>query len=175
VLDAALAARAVVPFPLCTIYGSRDAVERMLADEGGRLSRTLAALRDKAEWGVKAFASAPRADAQPAASSGTEYLARRRAQRAQEAASDSELDDAAARIHAELAAVAAAAVIARPQDRRLTGRDAEMVLNGAYLLGRDAADGFASLVAGLQTRHERLQLELTGPWPAFHFAGEPPA
>jgi hypothetical protein len=45
-----------------------------------------------------------------------------------------------------------------------------MVLNAAYLVARQEADEFARLVKALD-RRESLTLEITGPWPAYHFTG----
>jgi hypothetical protein len=169
VLEAALRAGDLVPFRMCTIYRSPDTVRHMLATEAGRLEGALARLRGKAEWGVKAFARS--AAAEPVASgrpgSGTEYLARRRTERREaEAAAD-----AVARVHAKLAEGACAAVLAPPQDRRLSGREAEMVLNASYLVEHERAGAFAGLVDALG--RDGFDLELTGPWPAYHFVTEP--
>jgi hypothetical protein len=58
-------------------------------------------------------------------------------------------------------------VLGPPQDRRLSGRDAEMVLNASYLVERERARDFAGLVDTLGGNG--FALELTGPWPAYHF------
>jgi hypothetical protein len=87
-------------------------------------------------------------------------------------ASSEAVETAAAEVHVRLAQSASAAVLGRPQERRLSGRDAEMVLNGAYLVPRGEARDFAALVDALGRRHEGLTLELTGPWPPYHFVAE---
>jgi hypothetical protein len=169
VLEAALADADVVPFRICTLYNSREAVGAMLASQRPRLLQALERVRDAIEWGVKAFA-APRIvpeAARPA--TGAEYLAQRLAQRERAAASDQTLERAVAEVHAQLADHASAAVLLRPQDRRLSGRDQEMLLNGAYLVNRSEALAFTRLVGTLGRRHE-LALETTGPWPPYHFA-----
>jgi hypothetical protein len=47
-----------------------------------------------------------------------------------------------------------------------------MVLNAAYLVADERANEFAAAVADLTGRHRFVQLTLTGPWPAYSFAGE---
>jgi len=170
VLEAALAEGDVIPFRLCTMFATRQAVEDMLAAERDRFSSALARVHGMAEWGVKAFAAAaaPPVAAGPP-SSGTEYLARRRQERAAAEASRDATVDTASAIHAALAERSADAVLGRPQDRRLSGREAEMVLNGAYLLRRAESGAFAALVEELGRRHADVELELTGPWPPYHF------
>jgi hypothetical protein len=162
VLEAALRDGDVVPFPICTLYATAGAVRAMLAAESDRFARVLARLRGKVELGVKAYRQA---SPEPApATSGTDYLRRRRAERDRAGAADQLVADA----HDRLAGRADAAVLLRPQDPRLSGRRAEMLLNGAYLVRRTDAAGFAELVEAL--RGDDLSLELTGPWPAYHFA-----
>jgi hypothetical protein len=74
-------------------------------------------------------------------------------------------------VHARLAEHATDAVLAKPQDRRLSGHEGEMVLNAAYLVAEERADGFRAVVEQLAARYERddLHFQLTGPWPAHHF------
>jgi hypothetical protein len=64
-------------------------------------------------------------------------------------------------------------VLSPPQDPRLSGEEREMLLNAAYLISDGRTGEFQSLVCGLTRRHapDGLVLELTGPWPAYHFAG----
>jgi Gas vesicle synthesis protein GvpL/GvpF len=172
VLDAALDNGPLVPFRLCTMYADVDRVRAMLATERDRLTETLDRLRGSAEWGVKAFLRPRPEPVSSGPTSGAEYLSRKRESREAAAASRDAIDDAVAAIHARLAEQAAGAVLGRPQDRRLSGRDDEMVLNGAYLVPDDRLDGFRALIEELSRRHEAegIELELTGPWPAFHFA-----
>lgn len=170
VLEAALETGDVVPFPLCTIFETPEAVRAMLAAQGDALSAALARVHDMAEWGVKIFARPPEAVPATRPASGAEYLARRRADRDRADADAEQVDAVAAQAHAELARHARAAVLAPLQDRRLSGRDDEMVLNGAYLVPRAATDTFTELVAGLD--FAELTLELTGPWPPYRFVAE---
>lgn len=46
-----------------------------------------------------------------------------------------------------------------------------MVLNGTYLVDDERRDEFADAVAAARTQFDGLQLELTGPWPPYSFAG----
>jgi hypothetical protein len=172
VLEAALRDGDLVPFRMCTIYRSPDSVRHMLATEAARLERALARLHGRAEWGVKAFArpaAAVGSGARPA--SGAEYLARRRAEREAAEHADGAIAETVAGVHARLAAGASAAVLGTPQDRRLSGRDDEMVLNASYLVEHERTADFAGLVDALG--RDGLTLELTGPWPAYHFVIEP--
>jgi hypothetical protein len=173
VLDEALQVDAVVPFRICTIYASSARVEEMLEHEREPLTAALRRLRGMAEWGVKAYAVAGANGAEAGEPvSGADYLSRKRAARAAAEGARQAVDTAVEHVHARLRERAADAVLSPPQDSRLTGREAEMVLNGAYLVGDADADDFGALVAELAARHlaDGMQLELTGPWPAYHFS-----
>jgi hypothetical protein len=178
VLDDSLRLGPVVPLPMCTICTNADRVRAML--DGGRrpLTDALARLRGKAEWGVKAYLDAGGVEEAPAgrargAGSGMDYLARKRDERDVAEAARRAVDATVELIYGDLRAQAVDAVLSPAQDPRLSGEQREMILNAAYLVSEAHTEQFRSLVAGLARRHARdgLVLELTGPWPAYHFAG----
>jgi hypothetical protein len=178
VLDEMLALGPVVPLRICTIYESADRVREMLERERRSLGEALHRLSGAAEWGVKVYL-APGGEA-PAETgtagdpaSGIDYLARRREQRDAADATRRAADDTVELIHGRLSEQAIDAVLSPPQDPRLSGEEREMLLNAAYLVSDGRTGEFQSLVCGLTRRHapDGLVLELTGPWPAYHFAG----
>lgn len=177
VLAAALDSGAVVPFRLCTIYSSPDRLDAMLDRERLTLTAALDRLDGMQEWGVKAFLRAEAAVAapDPEPATGTEYLSRKRERRDAADAGRDATETVVAEIHARLAEYAAAAALSRPHDRRLSGRETEMVLNAAYLVPAGGAEGFRRTVEQLGARHESdgIELELTGPWPPHHFVETP--
>jgi Gas vesicle synthesis protein GvpL/GvpF len=176
VLEAAMTQGAVVPIRLCTIYATPESLNAMLDREQPALTAALDRLDGTQEWGVKVFLATPAAvgaAAEPAPESGTDYLSRKRGQREAAEAHRDKTDAVVAGIHAQLAECAAAAVLSRPHDRRLSGRDAEMVLNGAYLVPTTGRDRFRGVVEQLRRQHDALDLELTGPWPPYHFTETP--
>jgi hypothetical protein len=177
VLEAAASKGAVVPFRLCTIYSSIDALDGMLETETTTLASALRRLAGSQEWGVKAFAAAPITVAadDPSPASGTAYLTLKRERRDAADEERQAAETAVASLHAQLAERAAAATVSAPHDRRLSGHDAEMLLNAAYLVPTDGADAFRALIEQLRREHDTqgLELEVTGPWPPYHFV-EPP-
>ena len=169
VLDEALQLGAVIPFPICTIYANAERVREMLEHEYAPMTAALGRLSGMAEWGVKAYRmQAAPAQAAPPPASGRDYLSRKRAQRS----AGDDLSATVEAVHARLRAAAAAAVVSPPQDRRLSGHDGEMLLNAAYLVPDREFGGFGSAVEELARRYRAagLELELTGPWPPYHFA-----
>jgi hypothetical protein len=179
VLERAMANGAVVPFRLCTLYASSRRLDTMLDREGAALRAALDRLGGMQEWGVKAFlragVSAPAGDDPDAAASGVEYLTRKRERQEAAVAGREATEAVVAEIHARLTERAAASALSRPQHRRLSGRETEMVLNAAYLVPSDGAEAFRALVESLSERHagDDVELELTGPWPPYHFVEAP--
>lgn len=165
--------RAVAPLALATVYLDDDRVRTVLRESREAFTAVLDRVDGRDEWGVKAYVRPGAARATAGAdrpSSGAAYLrSRRDALRegnAAVAAAEREADEVDA-------AVAALAVESRrhpPQDRSLTGRQEQMVLNGAYLVDRSAADEVRALVEE-RSRTGSIDLELTGPWVPYSFAG----
>jgi hypothetical protein len=183
VLEQALDRTTVVPLRLCTIFDDADGVRRMLEREREPLTRALARLEGRQEWGVKllvdgdrlAATAAPAGD-QAQGEGGAAYLARRRHEReAREAAralAAQLVDD----VDGSLRAHAVDAVRLPAQNRELSGHTGDMLLNAAYLVDADAADALRAAVSELGERHEQFgaRLHLTGPWPPYNFVtGEP--
>jgi Gas vesicle synthesis protein GvpL/GvpF len=187
VITGAMAAEAVVPFRICTIFadetGLRDALER----EREVLLDALSRLRGQGEWSVKAMTDpgASQATARERGSavagdetamSGRDFFARKRLERVARDQARATVESAVEDAHARLCRQAAAAIRLPVQDRRLSGRPGEMVLNGAYLVERSNADAFAALVDDLDAQHREigLALELSGPFAPYNFvrAGE---
>ncbi|MEV0733733.1 GvpL/GvpF family gas vesicle protein [Polymorphospora sp. NPDC050346] len=176
VVDALSRAGAVVPARLATVYRDDDRVARSLAERHDELAGTLARLTGRQEWGVKGYAvpgATPRTEEPTGGGgAGAAYLRRRRAQLTAREEGQRIAADAAATVHGTLAGYAVAARRHAPQDRRLSGAPAPMVLNGAYLIDRDGLAAFSGLVGALADRHPEIRLELTGPWPPYSFVAE---
>jgi len=89
--------------------------------------------------------------------------------------SDQMLDEllpTARTVYAELGRFAVSSRLYPPQAPDLAGQQTPMVLNAAYLVADERAGEFAAAMADLTARHRFVQLTLTGPWPAYSFAGE---
>jgi Gas vesicle synthesis protein GvpL/GvpF len=180
VIARALAAEAVVPLRLCTLFADERQVRAMLQRECARLRTVLRDLRGQLEWSVKASAdeqAMERAAAAPAdtpsaeAAPGRAFFAQRRSERGARERAWARATAAAEAIHDRLRAEATAATVLPPQRRALSGRAGTMVLNGAYLVPRSRAQAFASAVDELTARHraDGIELALDGPWAPYNF------
>jgi hypothetical protein len=151
----------------------------MLQERHATLDAALVALDGREEWSVKLLLDRERLesslrepdepDSDP--SSGAAYMLLRREQRRLHEAVDRLAADLAHDVHARLQERAVDARVRPSQNRELSGHEGEMVLNGAYLVERDQADGLRELVAELEQHHRELaaRLELAGPFPPYSF------
>ncbi|HEY3561147.1 MAG TPA: GvpL/GvpF family gas vesicle protein [Kribbella sp.] len=174
VRQSAAAAGALAPFRLVTIYRSDDVVRDRIDEMYDELTLALDRIERRSEWSVKAFSKddAPPAEvaATGAPESGAAYLQRRRAEiRRRNDATDSQRMRAD-QLFWDLTAAASATRRLAPQDRRLSGREQPMVLNGSFLIDDDRTGEFLDLVDRLRDSYPGLDVEVNGPWPAYSFA-----
>jgi hypothetical protein len=174
VLDAALEHGPVVPFRIGAVFVTEAGVHELLAQAQASFATALRRLRGRAEWGVKVYAlhqvAAPPASTPP--SSGTDYLARRRSARAAAEREHQDVEQLLVATHRRLTDCASDTRVNPTMDGPLTRGDADMVLNAAYLVADADADQFSAVAAQLarDARDRGMALELTGPWPAYHFS-----
>ena len=174
VLDAVRGATTVVPMRMCSVYSTEAGVRALLAREAAALQDALRALDGKTEWGVKVFydpSARPIEPTAPPPESGVQYMRGRVREREAHLAASGRVQDAVAQIHETLQRIAADTVILAPQRPQVSGRSAEMVLNGVYLVPDEAAQEFRERTRALAAEFGDLELdvELTGPWPAYNF------
>ncbi len=181
VIDAAARQSPVVPMRLATVYSSDGSVAAMLAGRRDDFLAALAQTSQREEWGVKAYA-ARGAEAKPGPADGgskgaaqggkgAAYLRQRRDELSAQQDARRELTASVEVIHGALSQLAADSRLHPPQAPQLTGTSAQMLLNAAYLLDEQRSDDFTAAVTALAENHPALQIELTGPWPPYSFAG----
>jgi hypothetical protein len=170
---AALAA--TVPLRLATICSDDAAAAERVQAMAAEARQALEHLDGREEWGVKLFdvaAPAPAAVGSAAgASSGLDYLRRRRDELAQRAERAEQAADGAEAAFSELAALAVQARRHRLQDPQLSGVRSPMLLNAAFLVDRGRVDEFRAVVDRLAAERPEGAVVLTGPWPGYSFAG----
>ncbi|WP_420753157.1 GvpL/GvpF family gas vesicle protein [Rhodococcus sp. O3] len=168
-----------IPLRLATVYLDEARVCDVLEARRADFDAALTLVAGRTEWGVKAYADveAIAAGAVESAGSGAEkgtgtaYLLRRKAQLSAREDAERAAADRADTLHALLLQHSAAGRRQPPTDPTLSGRRDRMVLNGTYLVDDARSDEFADAVAAARTQFDGLELELTGPWPPYSFAG----
>ncbi|WP_409186636.1 GvpL/GvpF family gas vesicle protein [Amycolatopsis sp. VS8301801F10] len=166
----------VLPLRMATIYQDEQRVREMLAEHSASFAEALRRVRGHAEWGVKVFASlggppAPETPAE-APADGRSYLRQRLRQRQTREARATEAAEVAERIEKELAQLSADVHRHRTQDPALTGRADRNILNLACLVPDTGRDRFLARLADLRRSDVAgIEVEVTGPWAPYSFAG----
>lgn len=173
----AVAAKApTAPLRLATICLDEGAVRERLDEWHDGLAAALRRVEGRTEWSVKAFAPPPPAavdtapEGTPEPGAGAAYLMRRKAAAAQRETAQRTAAALVDEVHRELSRHAVASRRLPPQDRRLTGHERTMTLNGAYLVDDDHVVEFRAAVHQLDDEHPDARLDLRGPWPPYSFA-----
>ncbi|RFS83840.1 gas vesicle protein GvpFL [Actinomadura spongiicola] len=196
VVDRAARAAPTAPVRIATIYRDDTRVVEVLTAQGARFGEVLDRVEGRAEWGVKAYtvpgspraAATPDRPAEPATVSaagpvstsgpgsgggepgaGAAYLRRRQRERRRREDAGREAAARARDLHAELADHAVAYRHHPPQDPRLSGRPGVQILNAAYLLDEEQAEGFLAVARAAGERLPGIEVEVTGPWPPYSF------
>jgi Gas vesicle synthesis protein GvpL/GvpF len=152
--ELAAANAAVLPARFGRGYADADALRSAVSERSAALEGALERVRGCQELGLRVLArkdEAPRPDG-----NGREYMRARLQARLQ-------AERLADELHAPLAALARA-------ETHSVGATPELLLSAAYLVPRDAVDGFRTKLEELGREHPELTLACTGPWPAYSFA-----
>jgi hypothetical protein len=152
--ELASANEAVLPARFPGRYADDAALVAAVRERAPQFRQALDRVRGRVELGVRVVRT--RSGDERSAASGGDYMRRRLAEVRE-----------AEQLAAELAAAAAA--LAGESSHAVTA-DGEIVLTGAYLLPRTAADSFRASVEQLAAAHEELAYVCVGPWPPYSFA-----
>jgi hypothetical protein len=181
VIDALTVVTTPLPLRLGTVFRDDSGVRVMIEAHEDVFRRTLERLEGRVEWGVKVYTeTAP----QPAAGtdsevpaekpvSGRDYLRQRRREVRAHENMWQRAEAFANRLHETLVAHAEDSRLHAPQNSALSGASGRNVLNAAYLVSRAESEQFVELVDRTKDEEPGMRVELTGPWAAYSFAGDP--
>ncbi|WP_306328470.1 GvpL/GvpF family gas vesicle protein [Streptomyces venezuelae] len=171
----------VLPLRLATLYQDDDRAREALAAGRGVFAERLALLHGRSEWGVKVYVGSAgppddRAAADPASTTpvgpGKAYLRRRRAQHTVQETHYRNAQVAAENIEA-LASRYTTHRVRHPAQRGALAGPEENVLNDAYLVPDDRAQGFRTALTAVAVDLDGVRVEVTGPWAPYSFAMPP--
>jgi hypothetical protein len=178
----------VVPLRFGTIYLERARIETMLSDNNLRLTALLERLRNREEWGVNVYLDknlqmatitslSPRlkdlTERAANASPGESYLLKKRIETMKAEEARVETNRAIAEIEKELGAKSVDA--RRLRVLKVEGTEhGELKAKFAFLIQRSEFQNFQSAAEKIARKLKSggISLELTGPWPAYNFAGD---
>jgi Gas vesicle synthesis protein GvpL/GvpF len=178
----------IVPLRFGTIYTKRERVEQMLAERSAELMAIIERLQGREEWGLnlyfdrakfleKIISLSPRlremAGQAETASPGQAYLMRKKIESLRETEARAELQRLILKIEKELGSVGPGVKRLRVLKDEATERG-ELAAKFAILVERKGFDRFHAVAERLaeELTDAGLQVELTGPWPAYNFAAD---
>ena len=176
VVESFIAASAVLPMKLFTIFTSDDRALEHVQRDASRIDALLRRVANHHEWGVRVLLDRARAATppavkrgQPAVASGRGYLAQKKAQRDEAAELARHARDTIADLYDRLAKQSGLAK--RRTASELPVQGGPLVLDAAFLVPTTRTRRFQSLAArearALARRGYRLTL--SGPWPPYNF------
>ncbi len=148
VMEALMRGRDLLPVRFGTLVEDEEAAARALDERREELTSGLDRVRGAVELAVRAQEERPQRVA-TAGESGADYM-RAKARSV----------EAARLLHEPLAFLARESVV----------QPGPELLRAAYLVEREAVEGFVGLVRRLQETHDGIHVLCTGPWPPYSFA-----
>jgi len=177
VIEAFVAAPAVLPMKLFTIFTSDERARDHVRGDGSRIAALVKRVANHQEWGVRVMLDrAPAATSAPAATrakktspSGRSFLMQKKAQRDLVTERAERAQESVAGLYDALAARAREAK--RRAASELPVKGGPLLLDAAFLVPAAKAASFRSLVGRQARALERsgYRVSLTGPWPPYTF------
>ncbi|WP_179133906.1 GvpL/GvpF family gas vesicle protein [Halobacillus massiliensis] len=176
----------IIPMKFCTIYQSENNLGKMINDHKSQMLSLLEQLDDKEEWNLKIYCDREKLTKQVAdhnlnikekreeiaqMSKGRQYLESRKLDQYIEQEAEREQDQFGSALHEKLTQWSAQDTVKKNWKRDVTGREEEMCWNSAYLVPLKDVENFLEIISEANKKNEDSGyiLEITGPWPAYHF------
>mgnify|MGYP005843642233 CR=1 FL=1 len=176
----------VIPARFCTIYRGAERVRELMRTHYQNLLSFLNFIRDKEEWGVKVYAEesllrkAVESSSQPlraldekisSALPGEGYFLKKKREEVVRQEIARLLDELSDEVYQEALSLSVEGKRNRLLSKEATGKEQEMLLNGAFLIKKKDAGPFKDKLNALMERHRDcgLILEVSGPWPPYNF------
>lgn len=175
----------VLPVRFGTVFSSLEAAAEPLRRRQDVLAKFFLDTAGKKEWTLKGYVDTPQARSQIMAarlaaekeqleglSPGKRYFLEQKIKGAVDKAVTSWLKGMSEDIIKFAQEVSAGFSESRLQSRDVTGRDYEMFFHGAFLVPDRSVEVLWHMTDDWNARHahQGLSLELSGPWPPYHFA-----
>jgi hypothetical protein len=158
----------VIPLKLFTLFSSDEAARAQLQKQVPKLRRMLAALRGLEEWGVRIAAGEVEAEAARSLASGRDYLQVKKRLFEQ----TTTLPRSAARaLNGALTSIGKTAARTRKETFPPPGKGRPYVTGASFLVKSSRRGMWKKQVAKTaeDLAEKGHRLEMTGPWPPYHF------
>ena len=186
IIEQVMANADVIPFKFATLFNTDESLKAMLEGYGGEFDAILQRLENKQEWGVKIYCGMQELKAlsvcnEPgileienkigSSSPGqTFFLEKKKAELLAKAAND-RINEYCQESFDLLKDLSCEARINKLLPKQVTEREDDMILNSAFLVGKDEVGDFINIVDTLKVHYENkgVSIDCTGPWPPYNF------
>ncbi|WP_018924476.1 GvpL/GvpF family gas vesicle protein [Salsuginibacillus kocurii] len=178
----------VIPLNFGTIYQGTAKLNDVLHENNETFQSQLEAMKDKEEWSLKVYAETQQLKAEATFSTeaieakkqeieklskGRQYIERKRLDRTIEAEAERYINQFCQQVHDVAKKFSEAHEEKEQWSKQMTGMNTDMKWNAVYLVHKKNRD---DMLAELQTMQSELPttmtVQLTGPWPGYHFASK---
>lgn len=188
VIEQVMTDASVIPFKFGTLFNNADSLKAMLDEYDAEFREILSRLGDKEEWGVKIYCDMGKvetaaADDEPeileiedqikSSTPGKAFfLEKKRAELLAQSA-NAKINEFTKQSFQTLKELSVEARINKVLPREVTERQDDMVLNSAFLVGKDDVSSFVHTADALKLHCENngFSMDCTGPWPPYNFCG----
>ncbi|ASN04094.1 GvpL/GvpF family gas vesicle protein [Virgibacillus necropolis] len=177
----------IIPMKFCTIYKNTASLMDKIDELKEQLAVSLDYLADKEEWNLKIYCDNgilresiskhnltidEKRKEIASLSPGRQYLEKKKLDQVIDQEADKEKESFSSGIHDELKQFSVNNEVKKNWNKDVTGRTEEMCWNSVYLLPLTDVEAFLSKLKKLEEEWKASgwSLELTGPWPSYHFA-----
>jgi len=178
----------VIPFKFGTLFNTDDSLKAMLEEYGDEFKAVLGRLENKEEWGVKIYCDIEKLKAfsindEPEileieniislSSPGRAFFLKKKKTELLVQVTNRKINEYGQETFELLKELSFEARINKLLPREVTERGDDMVLNSAFLVGKDEVDDFINMVDTLKMHYENkgFFVDCTGPWPPYNFCG----
>ncbi|QGH36775.1 gas vesicle protein GvpL [Gracilibacillus salitolerans] len=177
----------LIPLQFCTIYKNEERLHQTVEPKKEKMINVLENLKEKEEWNLKIYcddeelkedisqySSTIEAKKKEISqlSPGRRFFEMKKIDRLMEDELEKEKNQICEEIHEQMNQFAIEATIKKNWNKEMTGRKENMCWNSVYFLDRPMVELLKDKMEQIEKSVEKrgFTLELSGPWPAYHFS-----
>ncbi len=184
VLDECMQTSSVIPWKFGTVFKNMKGLQEFLRENWEKLSNILTKFSDRQEWGIKIYNDTGifreeirKTDDEIkklerellSKSKGASFFLEKKLENILTSKIEEKINQATAEIFETLGREAEKKIENRLLNKNLTGKEADMILNAAFLVKKDKIDTFMQALKKLNEEFKDFKCDFTGPWPPYNF------
>jgi len=188
IIEQVMADADVIPFKFGTLFKTDDSLKAMLEEYDEEFKAILRKLKNKEEWGVKIYCDTGKLKASVvndnpeileienqinSSPPGKAFFLEKKKAELLAQSTNARINEYSQESFELLKELSFEARINKLLPREVTERADDMVLNSAFLVGKDEVGDFINMVDTLKMHYENkgFFIDCTGPWPPYNFCG----